>query len=143
MWSAYLAAALTAAYSIILPEATLQSLTIAAGTLFFALLFFCCSAAEKATPADFENAGTLALVFCTYQYFLRDAMRSSTLSLAVVNLNILFIGLYEIWKRKEFDKVIELVFGSFAFILLSYFLATLLPRKDAEVSKAGNDTQHV
>jgi len=143
MWSAVLAAVLTAGYSIILPEATLPSVTIATGTLFFALLFFCCTSTEKATSADFENAGLLTIIFCSYQYFLRDALRSSTLSLAIVNLNILLIGLYEIWKRKEFDKIIELVFGSIAFILLSYFLATLLPRKDVDSSKAGNDTQVV
>lgn len=101
-----------------------------------ALLFLCSMSAEKATLPDFENAGLLAVVFCAYQYFLREALRSSTLSLAIVNLNILLLGLYEIWKRKEFDKLLELVFGSIAFVLLSFFLATLFPpRKDVESSK--------
>ena len=138
------ASLLTAIYSILLPSVTLHSATAAAGCLFFGLLVMCLwHPTHVALPNDIADGGVLFVVFALYQYFMREAFARSPLSIAIVNTNLIFVAIYQMYCTQTYSKLVELFSAGTLFILVSIFLATTLPpsRNDiaADASQNGKE----
>ena len=136
------AAVLTAIYAILLAETTLHSATLAAGCLFIGLAGTCCISSEPLTVHELWHGGKLFVVFALYQYFMKLALQQSTMNLAVVNLNLICLGVYEMYKLNNYSKLVELVSASVLFTLVSFFLATLFPSPSNDDSANIPDDEH-
>lgn len=124
------AAAMTAVYAALLPQTTLHSATIAAACLFVVLLAASCVSKGSATLHDVGHGGKLFATFILYQYLMKLSLRQSVMNLALINCNIVLLGLYQMHKMNDYSRIIELLSAAILFILVSFFLATLFPSPD-------------
>lgn len=131
----------TAVYAVIFPAVSVHALAVAAGILFSGLVGLCCFDSKPIAANDAVEGVRLATVFCVYQYCIRMALQESTMAMAIVNTNVVFLGFYSMYLTNTYARACELFASSLMFILLSVFLATFMPEHDRNAAAAPRATR--
>lgn len=123
MLYALAAAAGTAVYAVLLPSVNIHAAAVAVAIGFVGI----CSA-SVANPSNLERDDVfqgvvLAIIFGFYQLCLQKALQETTMSQAVVNLNVAFLAVHFIVKTRNYAKAPELFAAVALQFCLSLFIA--------------------
>lgn len=114
----------TFGYSLLLPAASPAALIVAAAWCVAALaLNACIMPVPPFALADIRDGMLLFAIFAGYQFALREALKETLLSLAVVNVNICMIAVYNIARTRDYAAAPPLFSACLLYLLLGVYIA--------------------
>jgi len=115
----------TFAYALLLPSVSPCALLVAAACCTVALAVYGVAATDVPTLTfiDVQDGVVLFVVFAGYQYALREALKQSSLSLAVVNANICLLALHSIVRSGDYASAPPLLSACMMYSLLGIYIA--------------------
>lgn len=123
MLFALAAAAGTAVYALLLPSVNIHAAAVAVAIGFASIGSASISAPSRIERTDVYNGICLAMVFGFYQFCLQKALQETTLSQAVVNLNVAILAAHSVAKTRNYSKAPELFAAVVIQSCLSFYIA--------------------